>query len=147
MYRPSKLITALLVFVCFAMNCYGQYGCLVDPAGSAGRFTVSKIYVNQQAGASTNPIRFFSNSAPYDISCPAGATRTTVYASNVSDYIPNTQCFVEYKGTGSTTQPGNYWQNGKLVNFRVANCPIDDYIPHLLLLSSLVAVIALRRRV
>ncbi|KQN36126.1 hypothetical protein ASE92_08315 [Pedobacter sp. Leaf41] len=142
---PFKILATLVVLACCAINCFGQYGCRVDRDGSAGRFTVSKIYVNQQTGANTNPVRFYSNNAPYDISCPPGASSSTIYASNISEYVPYTQCFVEYMGSGNTTQPFNYYQNGRLVNFRIANCPIDDYIPMMLVGLAGVGVVAVRR--
>ncbi|MDQ1139413.1 hypothetical protein [Pedobacter agri] len=143
---PFKILATLVVLAWSAINSFAQYGCRVDPAGAAGRFNVTKIYTNQQSGANTNPVRFYSNSSPYDISCPSGATRTTVYAANVSDYVPYTQCFVEYMGSGTTTQPFNYYQNGRLVNFRIANCPIDDYIPLMLVGLAGMGFVMVRRK-
>lgn len=144
MYRPSKLITPLLVFVCFAMNCYAVEGCFVPINGNAGRSTMELIYTAPQPGET--PGKFYTTANPYRLNCPAGSGPSTVYAGNISDVLPSRGCWVEYKG-GGTQYPNNYWQNGKVVNFDILQCPIDDYIHHLLFTSALVAVLALRRRI
>lgn len=148
MYFSSKIIKTFVVLCGFAVSCFGQYGCLVDPSGSAGRSTVSRIYYNQQPGENNNPVIYYTINGFYNITCPAGATSSTRYAVNQGNTsMPSIACYVEYKNNGSPFgYPNNYYQNGRLVYFRVANCPIDDYLPFMLLGSAGLGVFVLRSR-
>ncbi|MCX3266536.1 hypothetical protein [Pedobacter agri] len=141
---PFKIFATLVVLACCAINCFGQTGCFVPVAGSAGRSTVDRIYTNPQSGEP--PGKFYTTAVSYTATCPPGASASTTYAVNISDVVPGTGCWVDYKNDGSPTQyPNNYYQNGKLVNFRVANCPIDDYISLMLVGLAGIGFVMVRR--
>ena len=125
---PGLFSATLLVLACCAINCFSQTGCFVPVAGSVGRSTVDMIYTALQPGES--PGKFYTTAIAYRLTCPAGASSLTTYASMVQDAIPSAGCWVDFKNDGSPTQyPNNYYQNGKVVTFNVGQCPIDDYIP------------------
>ncbi|WP_316801406.1 hypothetical protein [Pedobacter frigidisoli] len=122
---PFRLIVASMLMVCAATSVFAETGCLVPPAGSAGRSAVDLIYSTPQPGET--PGKFYTNDNPYRLNCSSGAASSTTYATNVTD-VPGAGCWVEYKG-GGTQYPNNYYQNGRVVNFSIQQCPIDDYMP------------------
>jgi len=126
----SRLIAVSTLLVCAITPVFCQTGCLVPPAGSAGRSSVDVIYTSPQPGET--PGKFYTTETSYQRSCSSGAGSSTSYAANVVDVAPSSGCWVEYKG-GGTQYPNNYYQNGKLVNFSIVECPIDDYVPLLFL--------------
>lgn len=134
-------MATLTIMACFALNCFSQSGCFVPVAGSAGRSSVDLIYTTPQPGEP--PGKFYTNANPYMLNCPSSAS--TNYAANVMDATPATGCWVEYKNDGSPTQyPNNYYQNGKVVNFTVELCPIDDLLPYAFILFGGMGVFLLR---
>jgi len=111
--------------ICSVTAAFSQTGCFVPPAGSAGRSTVDVIYTTPQPGQP--PGKFYTIETSYKLTCPPGAGSSTSHATNVVDAVPSSGCWVEYKG-GGTQYPNNYYQNGKVVSFRIVECPIDDYV-------------------
>lgn len=141
---PRKLMTMLTALVFSVLNCFSQSGCFVPVAGSAGRSSVDLIYTTPQPGEP--PGKFYTNASSYMVNCPSGAS--TTYAANVVDASPATGCWVEYKNDGSPTQyPNNYYQNGKVVNFSIELCPIDDYTPFMLLGMMGIGVVMIKRHI
>lgn len=84
------------------------------------------IYTSPQPGET--PGKFYTTETAYQRTCNSGTGSSGSYAANVVDVTPSSGCWVEYKG-GGTQYPNNYYQNGKLVNFSIEACPVDDYVP------------------
>lgn len=68
--------------------------------------------------------------------CPTGSTTSSQYA-NVTSYttLPATACSIGFLGLVS----------GKLVNYSILYCPIDDYIPLLVLVTGVLSCFFLVR--
>ncbi|RYF22990.1 MAG: hypothetical protein EOO42_07890 [Flavobacteriales bacterium] len=73
--------------------------------------------------------------APIQSNCPQGSTTSTQYAQVISS--TTTVCYIGAFGTGGT---------GRVVSYRIALCPIDDYIPFLIPIIGVVGLLYLRRR-
>lgn len=71
---------------------------------------------------------------PIPDNCPGGATTATTYAY-INSYTTTT-CTIGFLG----------WQgNGVLVDYGMMNCPIDDYIPFLIVLTAFTYFLFLKR--
>lgn len=89
------------------------------------------IYVNGPSGWTE-----WSNAT--QVSCPNNASNSDQFAKFASyTSTPATTCYVGFWGFGGA---------GKLVNYNLVNCPIDDYIPHMLLGVSGLGFLFIRRR-
>ena len=94
-----------------------------------------------------SPPRFFSDAIFYRLSCPPGSNASTEYA--IQTGTPNVtpfRCYAGYSGSGSTTHSGNYRLNGAPISFRTVYCPLDDYLPHLMVVVSCLGFIAISKR-
>ncbi|RZJ99288.1 MAG: hypothetical protein EOO43_27030 [Flavobacterium sp.] len=78
---------------------------------------------------------FFTWFTSIQSDCPTGSTTSTQFAQVSA--TTNTNCSIGLFGTGGT---------GKLVKYKIANCPIDDYIPALILGFAGIGVFVIRRR-
>ncbi|PWS28590.1 hypothetical protein DHW03_01695 [Pedobacter yonginense] len=135
-------MATLSVMAFSALNCSSQSGCFVPVAGSAGRSSVDKIYTDPQPGEPAG--KFYTTANSYMLTCAPGAYS---YAANVVDASPATGCWVDYKNDGSPTQfPNNYYQNGKVVNFTIQYCPIDNLLPYAFVLFAGMGVFLLRAK-
>lgn len=67
--------------------------------------------------------------------CPSGSTTSTQFASVSSS--AGGSCLIGFFGLTAT---------GSLVNYDILNCPIDDYIPFLILISGGLGFVYLRKK-
>ncbi|WP_316782863.1 hypothetical protein [Pedobacter frigiditerrae] len=72
---------------------------------------------------------------PIQSNCPQGSTTSTQYAQVISS--TNTICYIGAFGAGGT---------GRIVSYRIALCPIDDYIPFLILAAGGFGFFYLRKK-
>lgn len=72
---------------------------------------------------------------PIQSNCPQGSTTSTQYAQVISS--SNTTCLIGVFGASGT---------GKLFTYRIALCPIDDYIPFLILAAGALGFFYLRKK-
>jgi hypothetical protein len=79
-----------------------------------------------------NVITWFT---PIQSDCPLGSTTSTQFAQVLT--TSNTNCSIGAFGLGGT---------GKLVTYKLAYCPIDDYIPFLILAAGGLGFFYLRRK-
>ncbi len=87
----------------------------------------TQVYTNPPSGWNQ-----WSN--PIDDNCPSGASTsdTFAYVSNIT----STNCSIGFFGWGGS---------GKLVDYSIMNCPIDDYIPLIIVFAGATGVYFLRR--
>jgi hypothetical protein len=107
------LILSILLLICFSIDATAAIGCQRD--------SNLDVYTNPPSGWNEWTTAVREN-------CPSGSTTSDQYA-NVTSYttFPATVCYIGFLGwTGA----------GKLVNYSILNCPIDDYIPYLVLIIS-----------
>ena len=143
MHFIPKLITATLLLTGFAINCYAIRGCRVTLS-----VPQTRIYTDRYPGSQASPVLFFDNTNVINESCPVGATSSITHPGNVSNTTtPGTVCWAEFIGPGTNrNNAGNYKYNGFLVDFIMVPCPIDDYVPFLLIGSAGLGLFLLKRR-
>ena len=115
------LILSILFLICFSINATAVIGCQRD--------SNLDVYTNPPSGWNGWTSLVQEN-------CPTGSTTSSQYA-NVASYttLPATACSIGFLGLVS----------GKLVNYDILYCPIDDYIPYLALVISVFTCFFLSR--
>ncbi|KLT66614.1 hypothetical protein [Pedobacter sp. BMA] len=131
------IIHAVLLFLAFPV--LADTGCLINT--SAGP---KVYYVPQFSGTTT----FYQGSGTVrygnQASCQAGNSPSNSYYILTSAAGPT--CYAGYDGSGATNDGANYQQSGNRVTFNVANCPLDDYIPLLIIFAGFLGLFGIRRR-
>lgn len=134
MSMPIRLLFAAMLLLCLFNSAVGQttYGCYITPVGGAPQ---TRIYFTREAGSQTNPVRFYNSTDFMAVDCPSGASTSNTHAVNLGDYNGTmTGCWAQRKaGAASAPNPnpnnaGEYDYNGRLVTYRIEQCPIDDYV-------------------
>ena len=82
----------------------------------------------------TPPSGWYQWESPTQSECPVGASTSTQYASINS--TSSTRCTTGFLGFGG---------NGVLVDYDIEYCPIDDYVPLIILLLGGITSVLLRR--
>ncbi|RZK93156.1 MAG: hypothetical protein EOO98_00465 [Pedobacter sp.] len=99
-----------------------------------------------QDPVASNPTTFFRGGS-YRVTvaeCSAGVSPSNSYY--VVTTTSSQDCYAGYSGSGSQTNMRNYTFMGKKRVFNVMYCPIDDYIPALVLGFAGIGVFVIRRR-
>ncbi|WP_316829966.1 hypothetical protein [Pedobacter aquatilis] len=124
------------------MNCFALQGCRVTLS-----VPETRIYYQQYPGSQNNPVRYFTGSDYYNENCPANAGYSTTHPGNISNTtIPGTVCWTDFIGPGTNpNNAGNYRYNGFLVTYDFVPCPIDNYMPCLLVVMGGLGVITIKR--
>ena len=116
------LILSILFLICFSINATAVIGCQRD--------SNLDVYTNPPSGWNGWTSLVQEN-------CPTGSTTSSQYA-NVASYttLPATACSIGFLGLVS----------GKLVNYDILYCPIDDYIPLLITVISGLGLFYIKRK-
>ena len=98
-----------------------------DLFADTGCLKGGKVYINSPSG-------WNQWTSPISDNCPGGSTTATTYAYVNS--ITSTSCSIGFLGWSGS---------GVLVDYGIMNCPIDDYIPILIVLTGSTYFLFLKR--
>jgi hypothetical protein len=122
MFRSAKIkFIIMTILICLNSNIYAATGCR---NGTGAVYTTTFI--------------FFGGTywdTPVNTNCPLGSTTSTQYANVTS--TSSTNCTIYLGGLSTTT--------GKIVTYGLLNCPIDDFIPFLILATGALGAVYLRK--
>lgn len=142
---PFRLISVTILLICTVTSVFAADGCYITTGVPEPR-----IYYVPTTGT-TQPRRFFSGDYHHPVNCPPGSNSSSYHAVDDGPQMPPVspnRCYANYVGTGGGLEhSGNYTLNGTPINFRLQQCPIDDYIPLLLVGLAGVGFVMVRREI